>query len=322
MTRMYRMDDRPDAPSKAAIRCTVDEARAWNTPERGFGIFATVNDFGDAPRRKDNLVAICAWAVDMDDGTKGEMHRKLLASPLVPSIIVETKRGYQAQWLAAPGAKREHWNAIVLERLVPHFGADKNARDLCRILRMPGYLHLKDPSDPFPVRLAWKHQVAYTERQIAEAFRWVPNMDAHRAQLAEAQRAISRQAHQNAPGGAETISEDFWAAIGEIDCGEALERLSGSGYVNGERFTLRPQSNGNRNIYVDGKGTACWVDASGKIGSPSGGGPTIVQWLRWYRHPWSYVLEAIKSVFPHIAEIDERNKARERAAFIAGGRAA
>ena len=25
---VYRMDDRPDAPSKAAIRCSLDEARA------------------------------------------------------------------------------------------------------------------------------------------------------------------------------------------------------------------------------------------------------------------------------------------------------
>ena len=63
---VYRMDDRPDAPSKAAIRCSLDEARAWNTPERGFGVFQTVNDFGDGPRRKDHLVRIRAWAVDVE----------------------------------------------------------------------------------------------------------------------------------------------------------------------------------------------------------------------------------------------------------------
>jgi len=28
-TYVYRMDDRPDAPSKAAIRCSLDEARDW-----------------------------------------------------------------------------------------------------------------------------------------------------------------------------------------------------------------------------------------------------------------------------------------------------
>ncbi len=42
---------------------------------------------------------------------------RLLASPLVPSLIVETRRGYQAYW----GAKDGHpdaWNAILLASFV------------------------------------------------------------------------------------------------------------------------------------------------------------------------------------------------------------
>lgn len=305
MDHVYRMDDRPDAASKAAIRCTVEEARAWNTPERGFGVFATVNDFGDGPRRKDHLRAIRAWAIDIDEGTKAEQHMRLTASPLIPSMIVETKRGYQAYWCAIDG-KADHWNAIVLERLVPHYGADRNARDLCRILRVPGFLHLKDPADPFRVQLAWRQTVAYTERQIADAFAWVPNV-AHHVTESKREAAGALDPHQtlqNAQG------DEFWPGVASLDCRDALERLSGTQWVNGERFTFRRVSSGNVNIFCDGRGTSCWVDASGKIGSLDKGGPFVTHWLRWYGNDWRSTIEAVKSVYPHLAEADARDKAR------------
>lgn len=296
-----------DAEPRAAIRCdSLEEAKTWNTPELGFGIFRTVNSFAGA-RRKENLTRINAWCVDMDAGTKQEMASKLMASPLVPSIIVETKRGYQAYWMAQDGAKPEHWNAIVLERIVPHYGADKNARDLCRILRAPGFLHLKNPAEPFRCKTVWRHHVAYSERQMAEAWRWVPDPKAVEQAKQEAIRATRS---------VEVIesSDDFWNAISNLDCRDALARLSGSGYVNGEQYSFRSCASGNWNIVVDGKGTSCFVDANGKIGSLSGGGPMIVHWLKWLGRDWKTAIEAVKSVYPHIAEIDERTKQRRRAA--------
>lgn len=315
MTRLYRMDDRPDAPSKAAIACTGEEARAWNTPERGYGVFRTVNDFGDQPRRKEHIKRINAWAIDMDEGTKAQMHAKLTASPLIPSLIVETKRGFQAYWCARDGVA-EHWNAIVLERLVAHYGADRNARDLCRILRAPGFLHLKDPADPFRCRVVWQHVVSYHERQMAEHWPWVCATSHHVAQeRTEAVARAATSATSESPGTAQ--SDEFWQAVGNLDCRDALERLSGTGYVNGERFTFRRMSNGNANIFCDGRGTSCWVDASGKIGSLDKGGPFITHWLRWYGNDWPTTLRAVKEIYPHLAEIDDR----QRAAWIAAKRA-
>lgn len=311
------MDDRPDAVSKAAVPVSEDEAYRLNNPRDCRGVFRLVNDFGDGPRRKEHLCRIVAWAIDIDDGSKDEQHRKLLASPLVPSEIVETKRGYQAYWHAKDG-QAAHWNAIVRERLVEHYGADKNARDLCRILRAPGFLHLKDPADPFPVRLVWDHRVAYTERQMAEAFPWRPDMEEHRRQLAEAQRAAEREARERQRAAARAAgnvpTETFWEAVANLHAKDTLERLSGTGYVNGETFTFKRQHNGRWNIYADGKGTSAFIDEAGKIGSMSGGGPTPAQWLRWYRHPWPYVIEALKYAHPHLAEIDAANRAARRAA--------
>jgi hypothetical protein len=320
MTQLYRMNDRPDAESRAAIPTTRDEAKQWNTPELGFGIFITVNDFNGA-RRKENLTKINAWAVDMDDGTKAQMHAKLSKSPLVPTMIVETKRGYQAWWGAKDGCAL-HWNAIVLERLVPHFGSDANARDLCRILRVPGFLHLKDPTDPFKCRLAWKHGVEYSERQIAEAFMWTPDRKAQQAAHDDARRAaeveIREQAKQNAIAAGLTPTESLWDAIYALDCEDALGRLSGHWAVSSERYKFVRTSHGKLNIYVDSgagwKSTPCFIDENKRIGSPSGGGPTIVQWLRWFRHDWRTVINVLKEVFPRLAEIDDQQRNQRRAA--------
>ena len=323
MTQFYRMSDRPDE-SKAAIPIEKSDARRWNTPELGFGVFMTVNSF-DGPRQKQNLAHINAWAVDMDEGTKEQQHKKLLLSPLVPSMIVETKRGFQAYWIAKQ-AKAEHYNAIVLERLVPFFGADRNARDLCRILRVPGFLHLKDPAQPFLCRVVWRHEVGYTEQQIGRAFAWVANPQAQRDAHDEAKRAADSElreaAKQNAIAAGLAPAESFWDAVYALDCEEGLRRLSGHWACRGEAFTFKSAPRGHLNIYVDGKSSPCFVDENKRIGSPSGGGPTLVQWLRWYGHDFKTVIAVLKETYPRLVEIDDAAKQQKRAAEAAARRSA
>lgn len=298
MTHLYRMHD--SEPNGVFLVSSKEEAQHWNA--RGHGIFVSVNTFRDAVRRKDHLEKINAWAIDMDAGSKLDQRSRLHRSPLVPSYIVETKRGYQAWWFAKD-AREITYNAIVLERLVPFFGADKNARDICRILRKPGYLHLKDPKEPFPISTAWRHSVTYTERQIAQAFRWVPNK--------ATQREIHRESRPQASGStSDAPSETLWDAIYQLDCEEGLARLSGHAAVSGERFTFKATAKGHKNIFVDGKSSPCFIDEHKRIGSPSGGGPTLVQWLRWYGHDYKYVIETLKSVFPQLADIDAKERER------------
>lgn len=275
-----------DSNNRGALAISPPEAHRWNA--QGFGIFWTVNEF-NGPRQIPNLVRINAWAVDMDAGTKDEQRARILRSPLIPSLVVETKRGFQVYWNAKDG-RPEHWNAIVLDRLVPFFGADPNARDLARILRVPGYAHLKDPANPFMVEAVHSLPVAYTERQIVEHF------------PAPAKLQQDRQAHDAVRRQFMAHGDDFWERVWSMDCAAALERISGHHAVKGERFTFRPVRNGNQNILVDGKGCSCWIDASGRIGSLSRGGPTLYQWLT---HP-SYgnspreAVEVLKRVFPEL----------------------
>ena len=283
---MYRMHD---ANPNGVVPVGAAEAKLWNTPEKGFGIFWSVNAFKSPERRIANLERIAAWAVDMDDGTKAEQTARINSSPLVPSLVVETKRGHQCYWKAKDG-NPQHWNAIVLDRLVPFFGADKNARDLARILRAPGFLHLKNPAEPFKCVEVWRHDVSYFERQLAEAFEPIEREEA-RAEHDQVQRE-----HRAVDG------DDFWERVWNLNCEHALDVISGSPMVSGEVFTFKRTGSGTRNILVDGKGTSCWVDKNGRIGSLSKGGPTVYAWLAWYRHRPRDIVEFLKREFPELTE--------------------
>jgi hypothetical protein len=297
VTQFYRMHD---AAPNGVFPIARSEAATWNA--QGNGVFATINEF-DGARRIENLRRICTWAVDLDEGDKEQQLRRIESTPLIPSRIVETKNGYHVHWHAEDGTAKR-WNEIVLDRLVPWFGADKNARDIARILRVPGYWHLKDPEAPFMVRLVMRADVTYTERMMLESFPDVGG-DARRGEEAEkdrerARRMAGAEARRNSRG------ESFWEAAIALDCGDALERLSGSWLIGGEQITFRKCRNGNRNIVCDGKQTSCFVDSQGRIGSSDNGGPSIVRWARWFGHSYADIARGLKEYFPHLAELDSR----------------
>lgn len=264
--------------------CTLDQSKQYN--QQGFGIFWTVNEF-NGPRQIQNLKHINAWAVDIDTGTKDEQLEKIKSAPLRPTMIIEVKRGYHVYYRAID-ANPHHWNAIMLDRLVPYFGADKNARDLARILRVPGYFHMKDPNDPYLVKKIYEFPVAYTEQQMARRF--------PESQQILAQKEIHRVAKKYAPN----ESDDLWKRIWELDCQDVLTRMSGCDEVNGEVYSFRRTSKNNYNIYVNGKSTSCWIDQSGRIGSLDNGGPTVLQWLRWYGHDWKKTIHTVKKYCPEV----------------------
>lgn len=277
----YRMHD---AEPNGMTEVTREDAASWNA--KGFGIFWTVQKFNGA-RRIENLSRIRAWAVDLDEGTKEEQVARLHRSPIIPSAVAETKSGYHAYWYAED-ARKETYRPL-LDSMVAFFGADKNARDLARVLRVPGFYHLKDPENPFLVHWVYgpHPERRYTERVMLRDFR-----------PAETE---GLKKHREQKRYSEAGSDDFWERVYNLDCMDALERLSGTGYVGGEKYTFRPVAGGRRfNIFVDGKSSPCWIDESGRIGSPSNGGPTVYSWLSWFGTPPRECVRIIKELYPEL----------------------
>jgi hypothetical protein len=130
---------------------------------KGAGIFVTVNAIKTGAERKiANLEKPRAMWQDDDHGFAGSY-------PLLPSIVVKSSRcKYQRFWVVA-GLKPDPHQAI-MRRLIQDYGSDPNAYDLVRVLRVPGFLHMKNPEKPFRVELIAASGWIYSVDQITAAF--------------------------------------------------------------------------------------------------------------------------------------------------------
>jgi hypothetical protein len=134
----------------------------------GAGVYVTVNETNSRGRHAEQVTRIRAIWVEDDSGFTGTF-------PIEPSIIVETSPGHRhLYWLV-----RDHWPADeqgrrdfdgVMERMVADYGSDKNAKDISRVLRVPGFLHRKNPDAPHLVRITTTSDKRYTRAELLAAF--------------------------------------------------------------------------------------------------------------------------------------------------------
>jgi hypothetical protein len=270
------------APIPGMQKATPEQALRMN--EKGYGVFWTVNEF-DGDRTADRLVRINSWYVEIDDMPKSEQIGLITQSPLTPSLVIESKNGFHIYW-NAKDAKLQNYRSV-LKKLRSYFLADERAQDIARVLRAPGYNHMKDPTDPFKCEVVWQYESQYNEALINYLFPDVDEETQH-GKPTQAQQAMAVQ------------GDDFWTRVYSLDCEFALHRLSGQKYVNGEVYTFAPTSRGFLNVLVDGKPSSVFIDDKKRIGSSSKGGPSIFQWLKWFGHSNREVYAIIKEVFPEV----------------------
>jgi hypothetical protein len=89
------------------------------------------------------------------DSRKNQSLARLLDAPIRPHAIVETKNGLQVYWQikSLPAKKNLKLFEAAEVALITFFDADPAAKDPTRVLRFPGFLHKKDPRNPFLCRL-------------------------------------------------------------------------------------------------------------------------------------------------------------------------
>lgn len=288
---MHRLYTMPEGGS--SVVALEDPTTAPQRNQDGYGIFWTIQEF-NGRRIKENLAQINGFAVDIDGGETGKpAARERIRKGLLPTWIIETKNGYHVYWLFPEPLQVSYsleleaeYRATIERKLIPFYGADRNAKDLCRLLRAPYFWHRKDPTSPFLVKPINTDDCRYTWSQINRQYQ-----DAHESKKWDANVAQAKRELKIPDAGG--LFQKIW----NLDNLAALEKLSGHEAVNGEVFTFRRTASGNHNILVNGKGTSCWVDAQGKIGSHDKGGPTIWQWLYWYLGDHKKVYRVVREVF-------------------------
>jgi len=284
-TQWFRLNDDKTSGS-AMIEHNPRHTSYWNDEVRKHGIFWLVNKSKGGAKRED-IVQVLSWAVDIDFGTKEEQ-LALIHKFLPPSFLVQTKNGYHVYYDALNGTI-ENFDLIMREHLVPNLLGDFKAANLNRVLRVPATYHWKDSNDPYFVSATSDGNYLYTEADIMAHFPKIERTSDKKILKAQLKRDMNFSGDSN-----------LWQRVWELNCGDALNRLSGSHYVNNEHFDFRNNANGKQNIYVNGKGTSCFLDIEGHIGSSDGGGPTIFGWLKWYGHSNSQTVKILRDKFPEL----------------------
>lgn len=253
--------------------------------KKGHGIFWAVNDFGGQRRKAENLKRLNSFFVEFDAYSK-EAQREVIEHTLIPSLVIESARGYHVYWDISECSLEDYKE--IQKRIAYHFGGDEKASLVTQLARAPGYYHLKNPSEPFFVTKVFEYEVSYNADTMLYYFDPLP--DEEDPQALYVPKAFADQSGEH----------DLTTKLDCLNNEDALLRLSGSQFVNHERYSFSVVSGGHKNLYVNGKGTSVFIDNEGKIGSTSGGGPTVWQWLKWYGRTNKEVYLIIREVFPEL----------------------
>ncbi len=151
---------------KGAFKIAKEKVQEFNDKE--FGIFFTANDF-KGRRKAENLVKINYWLADIDSGTKPEQMERIQKLPLKPTIIVETKNGYHCYW-KSKDATLENYREIA-KGLIKRLNADRACKDVCRLLRLPNFMHCKNPKDKFKIKVVSKNDKSFAEELMLLAYK-------------------------------------------------------------------------------------------------------------------------------------------------------
>jgi P4 family phage/plasmid primase-like protien len=126
------------------------KALARHNTEFRAAVWVCINETDGRGRKRENVTRVRAVFLDGDGQVTLD---QLLGFALEPHVVVESSPGhYQAYWLV-DGLALEQFEGVQ-RGIAKTFGETDSITDLCRVMRVPGFWHQKDPARPFRVRIA------------------------------------------------------------------------------------------------------------------------------------------------------------------------
>lgn len=131
----------------------------------GAGVFVTVNEVqADKPRTAANVSRVRACFADFDGTAPPEVY------PLEPVLEVESSPGKRHAYWTVEGLELDAFEAQQ-RGIAAALGSDGAVIDLPRVMRLPGFRHMKDPRRPHWVRvIASDPRQPYKPADLARAF--------------------------------------------------------------------------------------------------------------------------------------------------------
>lgn len=271
----------------------------------------------EGKNRLDNLAKINAWWIDIDideskhaddeetlklrERKKAEIRGYVFGvadCPVWPSLMVETRNGFQLYWFAAGETNKDTWMTIGLS-IYEHFravGSDKSTVKVMQLMRVPNFCYIKNGEvgkiEIFPLLSTLRR---HSQDEMLQSF---PPVIQKQEELdlkidPKIYKPIYKQEDED--------KHDIFLKVVQMPLDEVLAKLSGHWLVNGEKLTLQKLDTVKSNILVDGKVSPNFIiRTSNHIFSNNAEvkGPTIVQYLSWYQNRKSIIAKGLKELFP------------------------
>lgn len=151
--------DNKDSPSKVqrntVLHGSFDEhsQRLADLNAQGAGIFVMVNEGNGVVlpgnktcRTAKNVVRVRCAFVDLD----GSPLEPVLKAPVLPSIVVESSPNRWHAYWGLEDCPLERFKPLQMA-LAEKYAGDLSVTDLCRVMRLPGFIHQKH--EPFITRI-------------------------------------------------------------------------------------------------------------------------------------------------------------------------
>ena len=230
-------DDNPKKKRTNLSRIyTNEKAYSWEVRKLNnewAWVFFSVNSMVKWKRNKKSVIWVNAWIVEVDDVGKEEQYKNYLSESIKPSAIIESKKSLHAYYFANDGTI-DNWVDICMG-LQQKFGGDiKVAKDISRVLRLPGYYHQKDEKDKFFVTCIYLDPKYYTESDMLKVFPYIRE---------EIQHPVVSKSNES--------YEKIRDLISKWDSMEMLKEFNWTSYVNHEIFDFTNNTNWTFQIWVN-----------------------------------------------------------------------
>ena len=205
------------------------QARLVSLNRKGAGIFWQVQQSSGDWRGLKSIVGIRLAYVDLD----GSPLDKVFAAPLSPRFILETSPGhYHAYWPVFPFALIRDAETGKLDidqvelvtgtlgTLADRLGGDPAVANLDRVMRVPGFYHLKDPSHPHLSRVIQDDPSSQDAPRIDELCAALGITPKDRKKHAKAHRSVF-----DAPPSQKGGNREIWKALREIPIDLVADKL-------------------------------------------------------------------------------------------------
>lgn len=278
--------------------------------KRGYGVYFTPNSVvaKDGSHALENFEAINACYTDIDieetkvicgaadmalrNQRKEQIAGEMWMAPIQPSLVVETRNGYQCYWFT--NCELEEFKKIqqgIFEHF-EHVGADASAKKEVQLMRVPGFLHNKEP---FQIIIrkelcSWNSDGSlkyYNSQELAQAF-----------PVRTAAKQVDYPNLKSTEAG--MFKHDIFRRVRAMPVLEVMQRINGTVLTGNEVFDFAPGKNGKIKLLKDGRIIPVWIDTEKNMifSNTEKGFCTIFSFCRWYNLQPREIAAELKKIFP------------------------